>query len=278
MQQKIIEGEDFRRLQLLQLDMLVEFDRVCKINNIKYQIWGGTLLGAIRHQGFIPWDDDSDIIMLREEYEKFKKVANQLNPDICFFQNHQTDSEYRWGYGKLRRTGTKYIRTGQEHIKCKTGVFTDILPLDDVPKSTIGQMLQDFHCYCLRKILWSEVARVNSKGFWKIWFTILSKIPTRFVFTQLSWYENKSKNSRNRKVRTLTYTSIGKLYYKHPLKDRYGMPKEWFLRTQEYDFEKKKLLGLKDYDEALTFLFGDYMTLPPEDKRDPHAPVSDYEF
>lgn len=173
MQQKIIEGEDFRRLQLLQLDMLVEFDRVCKINNIKYQIWGGTLLGAIRHQGFIPWDDDSDIIMLREEYEKFKKVANQLNPDICFFQNHQTDSEYRWGYGKLRRTGTKYIRTGQEHIKCKTGVFTDILPLDDVPKSTIGQMLQDFHCYCLRKILWSEVARVNSKGFWKIWFTIL---------------------------------------------------------------------------------------------------------
>ena len=88
-----------RKMQLLELEMLVEFDRVCHIYNIKYSILGGTMLGAVRHRGFIPWDDDADIGMLREEYEKFKLIADKLNPQICFFQDHTTDSEYRWGYG-----------------------------------------------------------------------------------------------------------------------------------------------------------------------------------
>ncbi len=85
---KVIEGSDFRKMQLLQLDMLVELDRICRKNNIIYQIWGGTQLGAVRHKGYIPWDDDADVVMLREEYEKFRAVADQLNPKICFFQDH----------------------------------------------------------------------------------------------------------------------------------------------------------------------------------------------
>lgn len=275
---KIIQGEDFRKLQLLELDMLCELDRVCRANGITYQIWGGTQLGAVRHKGFIPWDDDADVVMLREEYEKFRKCADQLNPDVCFFQDHDNDHEYRWQYGKLRRTGTKYVRLGQEHIRCKTGVFLDVFPLDDIPIFTVNQMLQDFHCFFLRKIMWSEVGRVNEKGFMKLWYTLLSKIPVDFAFKQVEWYAKKSKNDNPNKVRTLCYTSIGKLYYKHPLKERYGMPKRWFLNTQEFEFEGKKLMGLKDYDEYLKFSFGDYMKLPPEDKREQHAPVSDYEF
>lgn len=275
---KVIKDEDFRRMQLLELEMLVELDRVCKENNIKYQIWAGTLLGAVRHKGYIPWDDDADVVMLREEYEKFKKCADQLNPEICFYQNHDTDPEYRWGYAKLRKTGTKYVRLGQEHVNCKTGVFIDVFPLDDIPKSTIGQMLQDFHCFCLRKIMWSEIGKYNERGFLKIWYSILSKIPIDWVFKQLEKYAKKSKNSTPNKVRTLTYTAIGKLYRKHPLKDRYGMPKRWFLNTKTFEFEGKQLVGLKDYDECLTFEYGDYMKLPPKEKRIQHAPVSDYEF
>ena len=154
---KELSPEEFRTMQLLQLDMLVELDRVCRKNDIKYTIFGGTLLGAVRHKGYIPWDDDADVAMLREDYDKFKKVTNQLNADICYFQDHDTDPEYRWGYGKLRRTGTTYVRVGQEHLKCKTGVFIDVFPMDDIPRSTVGQMLNDFYCFCLRKILWSEV-------------------------------------------------------------------------------------------------------------------------
>ena len=275
---KIIEGEDFRKLQLLELDMLIELDRVCKDNDITYQIWAGTQLGAVRHKGFIPWDDDIDVVMLREEYEKFKIVTDQLNHDICYFQDHDNDPEYRWQYGKLRRTGTKYIRLGQEHIKCKTGVFIDIFPLDDVPISIFGQMLQDFHCFVLRKILWSEVGKYNEKGILKWIYMALSKIPIEYVFRQIEWYANRSNSKSPNKVRTLCYTSIGKLYYKHPLNERYGMPKKWFNRTRSFEFEGKEFIGLEDYDEYLRYSFGNYMELPPMQERVQHAPVSDYDF
>ena len=188
---KEIKGEDFRKMQLTELDMLVEFDKVCRKYNINYVLFGGSLLGAVRHQGYIPWDDDADIGMLREDYETFKKHKDEMNPNICFFQDHDTDPEYRWEYGKLRRTGSTYIRVGQEHLKCKTGIFVDVFPMDDIPLSIVGQIFQDLHCYCLRKILWSEVAKENTVGFWKVWFTLLSKIPVDFAFHGCP-YRNKA--------------------------------------------------------------------------------------
>lgn len=275
---KVLSPADFAKMQEHERVMLQELDRVCRKNGIKYTIFGGTLLGAVRHKGFIPWDDDADVCMLREEYEKFRKVSDQLNPDICFFQDHQNDPEYRWGYGKLRRSGTVYIRAGQEHIKCKTGVFLDIFPLDDVPQTTIGQMLQDFHCFCLRKILWSEVGKVNETGFMKFWYSMLSRIPADWVFKQLDRYAKKSRNDSPNLVRTLCYTPIGKLYRKHPIKERYGMPKSWFLNLSDYNFDGLKLKGISDYDACLSFEYGDYMTPPPVDKREQHAPVSDFKF
>ena len=129
---KEIKGKDFRKMQLTELDMLVEFDKVCRKYNINYVLFGGSLLGAVRHQGYIPWDDDADIGMLREDYETFKKHKDEMNPNICFFQDHDTDHEYRWEYGKLRRTGSTYVRVGQEHLKCKTGIFVDVFPMDDI--------------------------------------------------------------------------------------------------------------------------------------------------
>ena len=158
---KVLSKKEFRQMQLMQLDMLKELDRVCRKHNIKYTIFAGTLLGAVRHKGYIPWDDDADVGMLREEYEKFKKVAHELDPEICYFQDHETDPYYRWGYAKLRRTNTKFVRVGQEHIKCKTGIFIDIFPMDDIPKTTIGQIINDFYCFCLRKILYSEVGKYS---------------------------------------------------------------------------------------------------------------------
>ena len=273
-----LTSEEFRKMQLLELDMLVDFDRVCRKHNIKYTILAGTMLGAVLHKGFIPWDDDADIGMLREEYEKFKAVKDDLNSDICYFQDHTTDPDYRWGYGKLRRTGTKYVRVGQEHIKCKTGIFVDVFPLDDCPKSILGQMFQDFYCFCCRKVLWSEVGRVTSKGFYKFWYKLLSKIPTQWAFLLLEFYTKKSRNDNDKLVRTLCYTSIGKLYFKHSISQRYGLPKKWFLDCTEYDFENVKLMGSRNYDEVLSFWFGDYMKLPPEDQREQHSACSFIDF
>ena len=275
---KELSKEQFRKMQLVELEMLKEFDRVCTKHKINYVIFGGTMLGAVRHKGYIPWDDDADITMLREDYEKFKEHMDELNPDICYFQDNETDPNYRWGYGKLRRTGTKYVRVGQEHLKCKTGIFVDVFPLDDIPHSLFFQKVQDIHCYCLRKILWSEVAKYNTKGFWKLWFSLLSKIPTTWVFARLKRYTNKSKNTSPNRVRTLLFPATGTLYRKNPLKKRYGMPKKWFTKRKRYQFEDIQLWGTKDYDEVLTYVYGDYMELPPEDKREQHSPFSEIEF
>jgi lipopolysaccharide cholinephosphotransferase len=275
---KELSPAQFRKMQLTELDMIVEFDRVCRKHNIDYVLFGGSLLGAVRHKGYIPWDDDADIGMLRKDYEKFKKYRNEMNPSICYFQDHETDPEYRWGYGKLRRTGSKYVRVGQEHLKCKTGIFVDVFPMDDIPKSIIGQIFQDWHCYCLRKILWSEVAKYNEKGFWKAWFSLLSKIPVSVPFSQFRMYERKSrKNSKNR-VRCLAFPATGTLYKKNPISERYGMPKSWFTDRTEYLFEGKKLFSSRDYDTVLKYIYGDYMKIPDAKGREQHSPFSEIIF
>lgn len=275
---KTLTPEQFRKMQLTELDMLCEFDSVCRKHNIKYVLFGGSLLGAVRHKGYIPWDDDADIAMLREDYECFKKIASEMNPEICWFQDHDTDSEYRWGYGKLRRTNSLYIRVGQEHLKCKTGIFVDVFPMDDVPKSILGQVLQDLYCCCMRKILWSEVAKYNTKGLKKVLFSLLAKIPVRIPFFVFNRYAAKSKNLSLNRVRCLSYPATGTLYKKNPIKERYSMPKKWFMERKEYDFEGKKFYSSKDYDTILKYIYGDYMILPPENARVQHSPFSEIKF
>ena len=277
---KYLTKKEFRKLQLTELEMLKEFDKVCRKHNIKYSIWGGTLLGAVRHKGFIPWDDDIDVVMLRKEYNKFTKVANELDPNNCYYQDNNTDPYYRWGYGKLRKTNTIFIRVGQEHIKCKTGIFMDLFPLDGIPNSIIGQILNDFHCFCIRKMMYSEVGMLskNENCFTRSMYKFLSKIPLKKVFKIFNKIIRKYENKSTNMVRTYSYTSIGKLYGKHPLKEKYGMPRKWFEKLIEYEFEGSKFFGCKDYDKILTFIYGDYMKLPPKDKRDPHAPVSKISF
>lgn len=272
--------KEFRTMQLLELDSLIEFDRVCRAHDIKYCIACGTLLGAVRHKGYIPWDDDADICMLREEYEKFRKVANEMNHNICYFQDHYNDPEYLWEYSKLRRTGTSFIRAGQEHMKGKTGVFVDIFVLDDIPTSVIGMELNDFYCFILRKILYARVGAVSEKGFSRYIYMLLNKIPVSWVYSKVEKIANKSSNSTKNRVRVLLFPSFGKLYMKnkHPASIRFGMPKEWFLERAEYEFEGHKLYGVKDYDAFLKYMYDDYMTLPPLDKRQPHAPVSSFNF
>nr|WP_253293644.1 LicD family protein [Kineothrix sp. MSJ-39] len=267
-------------MQLLQLDMLVELDRVCRKHNIMYCISCGTLLGAVRHGGYIPWDDDADIVMLREEYEKFKLVADELNPRICWLQDHFIDPGYLWQYSKLRRTGTSFVRAGQEHMKGETGVFIDIFVLDDIPRNGIAMMIQDFWCFFLRKVLWSRVGKINEKGITKYIYSVMSHISVDWVYKQVGRISDKSRNGTPNRVRALLFPSFGKLYLKnkHSVKERYGMPKSWFTERSEYEFEGHKLYGTKDYDAFLKYMYDDYMTLPPEEKRQPHAPVSSFNF
>ena len=139
-------------------------------------------------------------------------------------------------------------------------------------------MLQDFDCYFLRKILWSKVAIKNSQGIELFIYKILNCFSVEFVYKSLKKYTERSSNTSRNRVRILLFPAFGKLYLTHPLQERYSMPKIWFLERAEYEFEGKKFYGIKDYDAFLKYLYGDYMTLPPIEKREPHAPVSEYKF
>lgn len=102
-----LTDKQLKELQQIQLQMLLEVKRICGKYNIRYSLIGGTLLGAIRHKGYIPWDDDADIGMLREDYEKFRRVCKkELDKDKYYFQDDRNTKGYRWGYGKLRRKNT----------------------------------------------------------------------------------------------------------------------------------------------------------------------------
>lgn len=262
-----LEGEILRQLQMTEREMLIEVDRICRKFNIKYSLDGGTLLGAIRHDGFIPWDDDADVVMLRAEYDKFYEACKkELDTERFFLQEYRTDENYRWGYSKMRRNGTVFLREGQEHVKCNQSVFIDIFVYDNVPDHKTLRRMHLFFCYCIRKALYAEVGMKNSKykGL-RLWYKLLYKVPRDKWFRLLKFVAKKTNKQRHKLVRHMTYP-----YQKGC---RYGLPRECFDEYIEKEFEGYTFKIFRKYDLYLTELYGDYMTLPPENMRKTH-PVS----
>ncbi len=125
-----LSKENLKRLQKVEFELLSEVDRICRKNNIQYTLYAGTLLGAVRHKGFIPWDDDADIAFLPEEYDKFFEACKRdLDKKKFFLQDYRTDEHYRWGYAKMRRNDSAFIREGQEHMKYHNGICIDLFIL-----------------------------------------------------------------------------------------------------------------------------------------------------
>ena len=254
-----------REIQLVQLEMLIEVDRICRKHRIRYQIIAGTELGAVRHGGYIPWDDDADIAMLRSEYERFVEVCRtELDTERFYFQDHRETPGYRWGYGKLRRKDTLFLREYQEHMPYEQGIFIDIFPLDGVPDSYFLRALKNFECFCVRKILWSKVGRNADRSPAKrLAFSLLSRIPERAVLSYLDRMIARAP-TRSRMVRILMFTTPNRAY---------GYPTKYYLSAAPTVFEGHTFPGAKDARGYLSFKFGDYMTLPPPEQRKTH-PVS----
>lgn len=265
-----LDEKMLRQLQMIQLEMLIEVDRICKKCGIHYNIIAGTLLGAIRHGGYIPWDDDADVALLRPEYEKFRKACKtELDQSRFIFQDHRNTKGYRWGYGKLRRKNTLFLREHQEHLPYMQGVFIDIFPLDGVPDNYYFRTIKNFECFCVRKILWSKVGKLAEKNIWKRQlYKLLDKIPERQVFRYYHKMIRRANQKNTRMVRILTFPTPN---------SEYGYYRNWYQNSTDTVFEGKVFQGIKDYDSYLSFKFGDYMVLPPQEKRKVH-PVSGIEL
>lgn len=266
-----LDQETLRKLQMTELEMLREVDRICRKYHIKYSLDGGTLLGAIRHNGFIPWDDDADVVMLRSEYVKFYKACKkELDTDKFFLQEFRTDEKYRWGYSKMRRNGTIFLREGQEHGNWNQSVFIDIFVYDQVPDNYFLRRIHLFLCYCIRKGLYSEVGKKSASSvFLRKWYGIVNKIPRNSWVILLEKIAGITNKKRTQLVRHMTYP------YRREC--RYGLPRECFDEYIEKDFEGYSFQIFKKYDLYLTRLYGNYMNLPPMEKRKVH-PVSKIEL
>lgn len=259
-----LEGELLRNLQMTELEMLLEVDRICKKNNIRYFLDGGTLLGAVRHDGFIPWDDDVDIVMLRKEYERFYKACQkELDTERFFLQDYRTDKNYLWGFSKMRRNNTVFLREGQEHVKCHTGVCIDIFPCDNVPDTPLLRRIHHFCCYCIRKGQYSEVGRKTEESIlMRAWYSLVSRIPRDFWFRRIEQISKITNRKRTRLVAHMTFP--------YPKRCRYGMPRVCFDDYIEKDFEGHNFPIFRKYNLYLKMLYGDYRKLPTPDKRKVH--------
>lgn len=273
-----IPEEDMIKIRKMQMEMLLEFDRICRKNNLKYVLFAGTLLGAVRHKGYIPWDDDIDVAMLRSEYEKFCSIVNrEMDLDKYFFQSYKTDPNYRWAWGRILKNNTEYIREGHEKLKQKTGIFIDIFPLDGIPQGVIAKKLHRNISVLCRKALYAPIGFDLEKRFVKrIGFGLLKDIPSKVPFKILEYLAKKYNEDNCQKFFCLGIRRSMHIYGKEKLQ-KIGKDKSWFTDLIEMKFEGHYFFVPRNYHELLVEDYGsDYMKLPPEEKRTSRNPASFY--
>lgn len=264
--------EIIRKMQIVELGMLKEVDAICCRNDIAYEIDGGTLLGAVRHGGFIPWDDDIDIRMLREDYDRFCEICKmQLDKEKYFLQTYQTDPGYRWGYARLLKKGTFFDREHQEMLTMQRGIFIDIFPGDGMPDTQPWKWIFNFRCFIARKILYSVVGAKYEKNVLKrICYKLLQFISPSVAHREFERLIAMFKGRSTKRNRILGW---------HGPEESIGYKREWMMETCEIKFEDILVFAPKDYDEQLRHLYGDtYMQLPPIEERQPKHTAVHIEF
>ncbi len=261
-----LSDEELRQVQEIQKELIQEVKRICRKHSIHFCMVGGTMLGAVRHKGYIPWDDDADIGFLRTEYEKFRKVCKtELNHEKYYMQDLRDTEGYRWGYGKLRRKNTEFIRLNQEFMPYEQGISIDLMPFDNVPGHWLLKRIHFVRCFLFRKLFWSEVGSRVEKNIWmRSIYKIMRLVPMKTVIKKYQKFIDYGCGKKTQLVRILTFPTP---------KGVYGYERKWYTRLKKYQFEDIELPGAKDYDGYLQVKYGNYMELPPEEKRKVH-PIS----
>lgn len=251
-----------RQLQLLELEILLEVDRVCKKYNIKYYLGEGTLLGAVRHQGFIPWDDDIDILMKREDYEKFLEIApKELGKDY-FLQNNLSEKNFWVFFSKVRLLRkTDFNQLDIANLTENNGPYIDVFPLDYVPrKSSFKQLYTAKKIRAYRYILFYKTKALKKPKTKKR--KILYYLSNFYTVKRLhkEIYKQCTKFNHKKHKYIVNYCS----YYNTT---EQTIPASFYGEPQYVKFEGCALPIPNKADYILSSIYGDYMTLPPLEKR-----------
>lgn len=248
-----------RKVQKVELEILDIVHKVCVENQLKYSLAYGTLIGAIRHQGFIPWDDDIDICMPREDYEKFLEIWPKYKFEDYILQNIETDEDFTQNFTKIRKNHTTFLQPKEEQYKYHKGFFIDIFPGDRVPESKLKRQFQFFNIAV--NLLYSRKFKSGSSS-----KTISIVENTLFLFPKS--FQKKYRKVAENILKKYNFNSELQYVFASTINAaRTYYPNDIFENLILADFEGKKFSIFKEYDTCLRIQYGDYMQLPPENER-----------
>lgn len=269
------EEHDLSKLQKAELEILKSIKIICESNNIQYYIWGGSMLGAVRHHGFIPWDDDIDISMPRPDFERFLKIAPAQLPDDLYLSTYKNKDHITLVAQVFDKHKDFTLNLAEK--KTQTGAWVDILVIDGAPEPGIGRKIFGIKYMYYRMMNqyahFSEIVNLSKKRPWyetlAVKFAQLTNIEKHLNAVKLGDHFHKF-------LRKLPYE---KCEYVGPFMGAAKMneiiPKEWIGKGRVYEFEGLKVPGPEKYDVYLKKYYGgktgNYMTPPPKDERDKHG-------
>lgn len=262
-----VTQQDLEKLQGCQLAMALRVRDICDKHGIKYFLIAGTLLGAVRHQGFIPWDDDLDIGMLRSDYNRFIDLAQKELGPAYFVQTYTTDPYMPLPYAKVRLNGTVLREAGSRDSRWNAGIFIDVFPFDGVPANRVLRQLHKGALYVLGRMLlvkcgFDPVAG-EASALKKIVYGAAIRPLSRLVprAWQVRATDTLARLFSGRDTAAVMATGGAYGY------DRETVPREWLVETAPLEFCNEPFSCPARWHDYLVNLYRDYMQLPPVESR-----------